>query len=161
MEGVDVLKSREAVEDCLELFAKRLGCELDFSSIEACGGQITVPWGPSFCHSPRILLILKPDRIWVGSFRCVRERTMSMNSCEVGTGAISFHVVFILSSNPVGGRLGQSKDCKTPPSATNPQNLAGEILAFLSIKIATVECDVPNTQVSRMTSTRQQTLKVD
>lgn len=41
-------------------------------------------------------VILKPARIWVGRRRWVRERTMSRNSWEVGTGGISFQVVFIL-----------------------------------------------------------------
>ena len=46
---------------------------------------------------PLILLILKPGRICVGSRRCVRLRTMSMKSCVVGTGAISFQVVLMIA----------------------------------------------------------------
>jgi hypothetical protein len=33
----------------------------------------------------------------VGNRRCVRLKTMSRNSCDVGTGWISFHVVFMAS----------------------------------------------------------------
>lgn len=33
---VDVLKPRKAIEYGLKLFAERFGCELDFTSIEAC-----------------------------------------------------------------------------------------------------------------------------
>ena len=42
--------------------------------------------------------MVKTNRICVGRRRCVRERTMSRNSCEFGTGAISFQVVFMLTT---------------------------------------------------------------
>lgn len=41
-------------------------------------------------------LILKPARIWVGSLLCVRERTMSRNSEDDGTGGMSFHWPWLL-----------------------------------------------------------------
>lgn len=55
-----------------------------------------------YSQNPRIREIEKPDRIWVGRRRCVRERTMSRNSCDEGTGGISFHWVCVL----VGGIVG-------------------------------------------------------
>ena len=45
---------------------------------------------------PLIRLSWKPALICVGRRRCVRLRTISRNSWLVGTGCISFHVVFIL-----------------------------------------------------------------
>ena len=38
----------------------------------------------------------------MGRRRCVRLRTMSRNSWDVGTGWISFHVVFIVGDNVRG-----------------------------------------------------------
>jgi hypothetical protein len=42
--------------------------------------------------------IWKPALIWVGNLLCVRLNTMSKNSCEVGTGWISFQVVFMVGN---------------------------------------------------------------
>lgn len=54
-----------------------------------------------------ILLIWNPERIWVGRRRWVRLKTISRNSCEVGTGWISFHVVFMVGNvRGVGGGWG-------------------------------------------------------
>lgn len=44
-------------------------------------------------------VILNPALIWVGSRLCVRDSTMSINSVKVGTGWISFQVVFILAGD--------------------------------------------------------------
>jgi hypothetical protein len=48
--------------------------------------------------------MLNPARICVGRRRCVRLRTMSRNSCDVGTGWMSFHVVFMAGDKLRGGR---------------------------------------------------------
>jgi hypothetical protein len=79
VEGVDVLKTREAIEYSLELFAERLGRELHLARVEALG-SISSPPRSVQSDQPLILLILNPDRIWVGSRLCVRLRTISMNS---------------------------------------------------------------------------------
>ena len=67
--------------------------------------------------SPRILLILKPDRICVGRRRWVLLSTTSRNSWLVGTGAISFQVVFIASAKRRDSRVdGQGCDGSTAMS---------------------------------------------
>jgi hypothetical protein len=100
VEGVDICKFGKAIEDRLQLFRKGFSSIFDLACVELLQSLFSrcafamVIW----CQSTaRILLILKPLRIWVGRRRCVRLRTMSRNSCEFGTGAISFHVVFILN----------------------------------------------------------------
>lgn len=70
VEGMDVLEARETVQNGAEFLGKSLLSELDLSRIEGC------PWISDWrsCkrvveYSPRILLILKPARICVGSLR--------------------------------------------------------------------------------------------
>jgi hypothetical protein len=88
VERMNILQAREAIENSLKLFAECFRGELDFSCIEAFAQRQQLFVVPSSYCLPLILLILKPARICVGSRLWVRLRTMSMNSCEVGTGAI-------------------------------------------------------------------------
>jgi hypothetical protein len=84
VERVDVLESGKAVEDGGELFRKGLLGELDLSGVEGWREELATASKQSsgfVPDIPRIRLILKPERIWVGNLRCVRLRTMSRNSC--------------------------------------------------------------------------------
>lgn len=101
VERVNVLQPWKAVEDGLELLAECFRRELDLSRVKVCKLCQPTSHISDTIGVLRILLILKPARICVGSFRCVRDSTMSINSCDVGTGAISFHVVFILVNDAV------------------------------------------------------------
>jgi hypothetical protein len=77
---MNVLETGKPFQNCLQLFAEGLGRELDFTSVETwpvISMKDTIPLEEG---SPLILLILNPARIWVGSRRCVRLRTISMNS---------------------------------------------------------------------------------
>lgn len=85
VERMNVLQSGKAFEDGAELFAKRLLRKLDFSCIERYRfvSQSFISKNPSTAEKkvpPRILPILKPTRICVGSLRCVRLRAISRNS---------------------------------------------------------------------------------
>lgn len=97
VERVDVCEAREAVKDGLDLLGKGLGGVLDFTDVE--GYAMSISLLSSALNGggqPLILEILNPARICVGKRRCVLLSTMSRNSCDVGTGAISFHVVFMV-----------------------------------------------------------------
>ena len=90
-----ILEPWKPLEDCGELLRERFLGIFDFSCIES---YIEIRICVSLLKGvklPRILLILNPDLICVGSRRWVRLKTTSRNSWLVGTGAISFHVVFI------------------------------------------------------------------
>ncbi len=77
---MDVLETGKPFQNGLQLFAEGLGCELDFASVETWPVVSTEDITSLEEGSPLILLILNPARIWVGSRRCVRLRTISMNS---------------------------------------------------------------------------------
>ena len=82
VERVDVLESREAIEDGLQLLSKRLGRKFDLSRVELMRVSVENDFLPKLCgfRTARILLIWNPARICVGSRRCVLLRTMSKNS---------------------------------------------------------------------------------
>lgn len=63
-----------------------------------------------YSQNARMRDMENPDRMTVGRRRCVRERTMSRNSCDEGTGGISFHWVCVL----VGGIVGVVLTLKQP-----------------------------------------------
>jgi hypothetical protein len=98
VEWVNVLQTREGIEDRGEFLAESFLCVFDLSRVEVfCRKDPSVlqlsftlvSWRKNLL---RIRLMANPARICVGSRLWVLERTMSRNSCEVGTGAISFHV---------------------------------------------------------------------
>jgi hypothetical protein len=82
VEWMYVLEAGKAIEDDLKFLAESFGGELDFSSIEAYETPCQYLRGldEQIGGRPRIRLILKPDLICVGRRRCVRLRTISMNS---------------------------------------------------------------------------------
>lgn len=101
VEGVDIGEFGERVERRLKLFGKLLSCEFDFACVEstdttdfeaASSVQFTVSGLKTLKRREVVAYIC------VGSRRCVLDRTMSSISCEVGTGAISFHVSFMVAA---------------------------------------------------------------
>jgi hypothetical protein len=97
VERVNILEFREAVEDGLQFLGEGLGGIFNFSSIKLCNCQPTSSLYTGVRRTARILLIWKPERICVGRRRWVLLSTMSRNSVELGTGAISFQVVFMVN----------------------------------------------------------------
>ena len=97
VEWMNILKPWKAIQYQWELFCKCLLSIFDLSSIEICKGSETKSLNPWIFLILRILLIWNPARICVGNRLCVRLRTISRNSWEVGTGWISFHEVFMVS----------------------------------------------------------------
>lgn len=97
MERMYVLKARKAVEDGRKLFDKCFCSVLDFANVERWDIKSAVPRSQvDRANLHLILVIANPALIWVGRRLWVRLKTISRNSCDVGTGAMSFHVVFIL-----------------------------------------------------------------
>jgi len=102
-EWMYVLQAGKPLENGGQLLGERLLRIFDLAGVECCNHISPVP--ADMCHVglPLILLILKPARICVGRRRWVRLKTMSRNSWLVGTGCISFHVVFIFATFPAAG----------------------------------------------------------
>lgn len=81
VERMDILKPRKAVQDRGKLLGESLLCKLDLSGVES-WNMVSESAGEGAGRiPPRILLIWKPARIWVGSFLWVRLSTISRNSC--------------------------------------------------------------------------------
>ena len=97
-EWMYILEPWKALEDCGKLLCECFLGIFDFSCIESCTVISIYVSMLNGVKLPRILLILNPDLICVGSRRWVRLKTTSRNSWLVGTGAISFHVVFMAKS---------------------------------------------------------------
>ena len=70
VEGMDILQAWESIKNGLELLAKSLRSKFDLASIETWQQYINQNSSDTKVNfSPLILLILKPARICVGSFR--------------------------------------------------------------------------------------------
>jgi hypothetical protein len=93
---VYILEPWESFQDSGQLLAKCLLRILNLPDIKLFSRGITVSqlFVPATAPVHLLLMraILKPGLIWVGSRRCVRLRTTSRNSCDVGTGAMFVHV---------------------------------------------------------------------
>jgi len=70
VERMDILESWEAIEDETKFLAEGLLCEFDLSCIKICRHSVSISFTPVWYRDSfllRILLMLKPARICVGS----------------------------------------------------------------------------------------------
>lgn len=84
MEWVNVVQSREAIEDCLKLFGECLGSIFDLSRIEGADSRYLEARANLYKYRVSINIKMRERGLWahvrVGNRRCVRDRTISRNS---------------------------------------------------------------------------------
>lgn len=130
VERMNVLKSRKSVKNGCELFGKGFGGVFDLANVKSCAKRsqplLSLP-SSRRVDLPLILVIANPALICVGRRLCVRLRTMSRNSCDVGTGAISFQVVFILNMSCLVDQCSRAKNEMVRMDYYQDKNLGGRL----------------------------------